>query len=58
MTNQKYTSHSSEKCFGVRSNKQPVKEGPGGALDNRADVVNHYKKYEHKRKKYLKALKN
>ena len=51
-------SHSSEKCFGKCSDQQSIKEVLGGALYNRADAIKHYKKYEHKWKKELKALKN
>ena len=49
--------HSSEILFGEFSNQQTIKEGLGGALDNRFDSVKHYKKSEHKYKKYLNALK-
>ena len=57
MPERKYMLHSSEKCFGKRSNQQSIKEGLGGALGNRADAVKQYKKSEHKWKKYLKLLK-
>ena len=50
--------HSSGNLFGKRFDQQYNKEGPEGALCNRDDSVKHYNKYEHKRIKDLKALKN
>ena len=50
-------SHSSDNSFGKRSGQKSIKEVLGGALGNRADVVKHDKKSEHKWKKELKALK-
>ena len=49
--------HISENCYGNRSDQHSIKEGLVGDLDNRYDVVNKYKKSEHKWKKYLKSLK-
>ena len=51
-------SHISENFFGKRSNQHSIKDGLGGALDNRAGAVNHYKNYKQKLKKELKAIKN
>ena len=58
MSKQKYMSHISENCFGKRSDQQSIQDGLGGDLGNRANAVKQYKKYEHKCKKYLKAIKN
>ena len=57
MSEQKYMAHISENCYGNRSDQHSIKEGLVGDLDNRYDVVNKYKKSEHKWKKYLKSLK-
>ena len=50
-------SHSSENCFGKRSNQNSINKGLGGYIGNRADAINHYKKSEKKRNKELIALK-
>ena len=57
MTENKWKSHSSENCFGKRSDNQYYKDELGRSLGNRADVVKHYKKSKHKQKRDLKAPK-
>ena len=48
--------HSAEDCVGMCTNRT-IKNGMGGSLVSIDNIVNHYKKYEHKGKKDLKALK-
>ena len=57
MPERKYMSHISESCFVKSPDQHSIKEVLGGSLCNRADAVKHYKKYEHKWRKELKALK-
>ena len=54
---QNYMLHSSEKLFGKCPNQQSINEVLGGALVNRANSVNRYRKSEKKLKRDLKALK-
>ena len=49
--------HSSESCFGKRSDQHFIKGGLGGDPGNRADDAKYYNKSEHKWKKELKFLK-
>ena len=58
MSEQKYMLHSYEDCFGKFSDRNSIKYGLGGALGSMVDAVKQYQKSKHKRKKYLKALKN
>ena len=57
MPEQKYMPHSSKNCCGKISDQQSVKDGLGGDLGNRTDVIKNCKKYEHKWKRELKSLK-
>ena len=57
MPERKYTPHSDEDLTGVRTNLS-IKYGLGGPMGSMTDAVKQYKKYENKRKKDMKALKN
>ena len=56
MPEQKYMYHISENWFGKRFNQQYIKDTLRVPLGNRADDINHYKKYEDKWKDELKSL--
>ena len=43
--------HSSEDCFGKRTNQKTIKYGLGGPMGSRAEVVKQYKKSKIKQKK-------
>ena len=49
----KWKSHSSENCFGKRSDQKYVKDGLGGPLGNIANVAKHDQKTEKKWKRDL-----
>ena len=50
--------HISEDCFGKRYDQKYIKDGMVGPLGSRDYKVKRYKKYENKRMKDLKALKD
>ena len=56
MSERKYTSHSSEDCTDMRTNRL-IKDGMGGTIRSSTDSLKQYKRSENKRKKELKSLK-
>ena len=48
MNERKCKSHSSENCFGKRSDHEYIKEGMGGRIGNRATAAKQYQKYKNK----------
>ena len=58
ITERKYMLHSSEDCFGKRSDQNPIRDGLGEPMGIRDEYIKQWNKSKNKCKKELKTLKN